>query len=195
MVESERKIISDLNELDKIFKPELTGEQISDKFLMPVPGDNGKVVRLQYIIGKDGALGIVDKVKNPKFKGVNQEAEFMNIEELTPPDYTSSGIIKRMGLSESMKNSLKRLMNTKGWKPTDLPGKVVHITASWWTKAPIEKRSKDKNGKYIKCKDCAGAGCINCDGTGYQSPAVFNCTARDDLMKAVTGNKGSGDEF
>lgn len=195
MVESERKIISDLNELDRIFKPELTGESISDKFVMPVPESNGKVVRIQYIIGKDGSLGVVDKVKNPAFKGPAQEAEFMNVEELVPPDFVSNGIIKRMGLSESMKNSLKRLMNTKVWKPTDLPGKVIHITATYWYKATVEKRSRDKNDKYIKCKDCGGKGCINCDGSGFQSPVVFNCSSRDDLMKAVSGAGKKGDEF
>lgn len=191
MVESERKIISDLNELDKIFKPDLTGEQISDKFIMPIPGDNGKVVRLQYIIGKDGSLGVVDKVKNPKFKGTNQEADFMNVEELSPPDFASNGIIKRMGLGESMKNSLKRMMNTKVWKPTDLPGKVVHITATWWSAAPMDRRDPK-----VKCKQCNGAGCKTCGNMGIQPPAVFNCTARDDLMKVVSGaEKKGGDEF
>lgn len=181
-----------MNELESIFKPSITGETIQDKFVMPEPGDNGKVIMFQYIQGKDGSLGIIDRVKNPKFKG--ESADFMNVEELIPPNYTSSGIIKRMGLGESMKNAIKRMMNSRGWKPTDLPGKVVHITASYWSEAPMEKRSRDKNGKYVVCKICNGSGCKTCGNTGIQSPVVFNCQARDDLMKPEVGKSGK-DEF
>lgn len=186
MAESERNTINDADELEKLFKPEITGGVISDKFEMPKPDTDGKVVRFLYIKGKDGKLGVVDKVKNPKFKG-DGEAEFMRVEEIG-----KEGLEKTLGLSESMKNGLRRVMNEEHWKAVDIPGKVVHITANWWFNATVDKRDA-KN----KCVECKGTGCKFCSMTGLMPPVVFNVRARHDLMSVVGKNDGvkKGDEF
>lgn len=167
---SQREVISDENELENLFKPEITEGRISDKLDMPTPGDEGVVVRVLYTKGVDGKLGIIDRVYNSKFK--NGVAEFMTVEKVDSP-----GIQLKMGVGESIKNSFRRMMNDEKWKVKDLPNKVVHITASFWKKAPISARNP-----RVKCKVCKGAGCDDCDGSGLQSPVVFNAIARHDIM-------------
>jgi hypothetical protein len=186
MVQSVSKLISDAEELEKLFRPDITGGEISDKLQMPTPESEGIVVRLKYLTTKEGKLAVVDQVQNPKFKG--GIAEFMNVEVVG-----KEGIDKRLNLSESVKNALRRTMNDNQWKVVDLPGKVVQITANYWSNSPRDKR--DAN---VKCVRCGGVGCKFCGFVGLQPGVVFNIHARNDLMSptnAVTGKNDGRNEF
>lgn len=194
MVESERLAIKDSEELEKLFRgegaeDEIKGGKISPKLTMPLPGDSGIDVRILYIKNKDGTVaGVVDRVKNAKFNNPEGEADFMNVEL-----YQNPGIELRMGLSESLKASLRRMMNDEvpRWKVVELPGKVIHITASYWTNAPANKR-----GMSVVCRGCGGKGCKVCNNTGIQlHPIVFNCTPRKDLVAPVVTAAAKSDTF
>lgn len=174
MVESEKIVIANDADLEAIFKPDITGGTISDKLIMPRPGDGGKCIRFLYA-GKDanGQLGVINVVKNDKFtKG--GKGFFMNVEEID-----HEGIQLQMGLGESTLNSIKRMCNSNGWKIADLPGKVAMITANYYDK--------------IKCSKCSGKGCAACENTGKST--VFNVQARLDLMQPTAGAKKTGNEF
>ncbi len=163
MVESPKEIVSDEAKLDEIFGTDkITGGTIADKVVMPRPGDEGIIVRFLYTKAKDGTLGVINIVKNEKFK--DGSGEFLNVEL-----YNKPGIEYQMGLGKSMKNAIVRMNNTNGWKLTDLPGKVGHITANYYPK--------------IKCNRCNGRGCAFCGNTGNST--VFNVRARLDLMSAT----------
>lgn len=177
-----KTVISKAEDLEAIFKPEITEGSIDDKLVMPRPGDEGEIVRILYAKSPDGTLGLINVVNNAKFKG--GRGEFMSVEKFSNP-----GVPLQMGLGESLKTSIKRMCNTNGWKIADLPGKVIHITANWYSSSE----------KGIYCNDCRGSGvlsgvkCKKCDGTG--KTIVFNTRARLDLMQATPGIKGKVDEF
>ncbi len=162
MVESPRVIVSDEEALSKILGEGVTGETIEDKLVMPRPGDKGIVVRFHYVKDKDGTLGIIKIVKNEKF--TTGEGKFFNVELVDNP-----GVMYQMGAGKSAGISVKRMCNTNGWKLTDLPGKIAHITANYYPK--------------VKCSKCNGRGCVACENTGNST--VFNIRARLDLMSAV----------
>jgi len=173
MVESQKTVITNDADLEAIFKPEITGGTISDKLVMPRPGDGGKTIRFLYTKGPNQELGVVNVVTNDKFKN-GGKGFFMNVEEIDQP-----GIELQMGLGESLLNSIKRMCNSNGWKISDLPGKTAMITANYYDK--------------IKCSKCNGAGCIACEKTGKST--VFNVQARLDLMQPTAGAKKTGNEF
>lgn len=185
---SKRTIISDANELESIFKPEITDGVISDKLKMPTPGDGGLVVRVLYTKTKDGTMGIIDKVENPKFKG--GVAEFLTVEKYDATKNAWTGIEQKIGVSESIKNSFRRMMNDEGWKVVDIPGKPILITASYWETAPMKSRDPK-----VKCTFCGGIGCKACNMTGLQSPVVFNSRAYKDMAGIVTAKGQKKDEF
>lgn len=176
MAKSDRTIVSSVEDLEKIFKPEITGGYIADRITMPRPGDGGKAVLILHSKGEDGQLGVVHIVRNEKMK--TGEASFMSVAEYDHPE-----VEMQMGLGESLKNSIKRMCNSEGWKISDLPGKIVHITANYYTgeKAP-------------KCSQCHGIGCAACENTGNST--VFNVRARHDLMSPTGSTKKKvADEF
>ncbi len=172
MVESPKETVADEAKLNEIFGADkITDGTIADKIVMPRPGDKGVVVRFLYAKAKDGTLGVVNVVKNEKFK--DGYGEFLNVEL-----YDKPGIEYQMGLGKSMKNAIVRMSITNKWKLTDLPGKIAHITANYYPK--------------IKCNKCNGRGCAACENTGNST--VFNVRARLDLMSVVS-KSDKRDEF
>lgn len=172
MVESLKEIISDEAKLNEIFgADDIKGGTIADKLEMPRPGDEGVVVRFLYTKGRDGSLGVINVVKNEKFK--DGSGEFLTVEK-----YDNPGVEYQVGLGKSIKNAIVRMNNSNGWKLTDLPGKIGHITANYYPK--------------IKCNKCNGRGCPACENTGNST--VFNVRARLDLM-STTKNVKRTDEF
>ena len=169
---TENIVVNSAEDLNKIFGHDETRKSIADKFVMPRPGDGGKAVRILYTKNSDNSLGVVSIVKNDKFK--DGQGIFMNVADVEQPE-----IELQMSLSKSMFNSIDRMCNSEGWKLTDLPNKVIHITANWYPK--------------IKCNQCNGLGCDKCDGTGNST--VFNVRARHDLMSATGAAKKKADEF
>lgn len=173
MAQSENRAISSLEELNDVFKHDETRKSISDKLVMPRPGDGGKAVLILNSKGDDGSIGPIKVVKNSKFKDGN--GIFMTVAEVEHP-----GVELQMGLGESLKNSIDRMCNTEKWTLAELPGKIIHITANYYPK--------------IKCSKCNGIGCAACEKTGDST--VFNARARHDLMSPTKSTKGKvADEF
>jgi len=164
--------MSDREALDKILgdKP-VTGGTISDKLVMPRPGDKGVIVVFLYNKELDGTLKVIKIVKNDKF--TTGEGGFFNVGLLDNP-----GIEYQVGVGKSMGNAIQRMLNTNKWQIEDLPGKIAHITANYYDKIP--------------CSKCNGRGCSACEHTGKST--VFNVRARLDLM-SVTSNVKKTDEF
>lgn len=176
MAKSENKVISSEEDLEKLFKPEITGGYIADKLVMPRPGDGGKALLILNSKDDDGTLGPIKNVKNSKFRDGN--GLFMAVAEYDHPE-----IELQMGLGESLKNSIKRMCNSEGWKLVELPGKIVHITANYYTAVGA-----------AKCNKCGGKGCAACENTGNST--VFNIRARHDLMSPTGSTKKKvADEF
>lgn len=167
MAQSENKIVTDLNELNTIFEHDEKRQSIQDKLVMPIPGDKGKIVRFLVFKGDNGSYGPIKVVKNDKFNAGS--GVFMNVEELSNP-----GVELQMSLGISLKGAIDRMCNTQKWTLTDLPGKIVHITANYYT-------AKDAP----KCSKCGGRGCPACGNTGNST--VFNVRPRIDLMSATAG--------
>lgn len=172
MVKSENKIVSSSAELDSIFEHDATRKSIADKLVMPRPASDGKIITILHSKGDDGSLGLVKIVNNPKFRDGN--GIFMTVEE-----YDHPGVELQMGLGKSLKQSLDRMCNTEGFPLDQLPGKIVHITANYYTteNAP-------------KCSKCNGRGCEACESTGYST--VFNVRLRKDLMNPTKVAKSAG---
>lgn len=164
---SKRTIVSSADELESIFRPEIKSGVIPDKLKMPVPGGEGIIIRVLYTKTKDGTMGIIDRVENPKFKG--GVADFLTVEKYNDTKGVWTGIEQKIFISESIKNSFRRLMNSERWEVVDIPGKPVYITASYWKTAPMKNRDPK-----VKCIFCSGTGCKTCNMSGLQSPVVFN---------------------
>jgi len=175
MVQSETTGIKSQEDFDKLLKTEITGGYISDKFIMPRPNDGGKVVRILWSKDNKGELCPMKVVKNSKFKDGN--GVFMTVAEIDQPE-----VELQMGVGESIKNAVKRMLNSEGWNINDLPDKIVHITANYYT-----------SERAAKCSKCHGKGCVACENTGYST--VFNMKARRDLMSPTKQTKKVADEF
>jgi hypothetical protein len=80
---------------------------------------------------------------------------------------------------------IDRELTARNLTIVDLPGKIMTITADYWTSAPIKKRAKE-------CPECNGRGCSFCvvtgdgeDGgicTGLCPPTRYDAVIRDDLV-------------
>ena len=174
MAKSDRTVVSSAEDLEKLFQHDETRKSIADKLVMPRPNDGGKAVTILYSKGDDGQPGVVHVVKNEKFESGGQGV-FMMVAEVEHPE-----VELQMGVNKSLFNSFDRLCNSEGWKLTELPGKIVHITANYYPK--------------IKCNKCNGRGCAACENTGNST--VFNVRARHDLMTPTKNVKGKvADEF
>lgn len=159
---------------------------------MPTPEQKAGVT-VRFLWSKDASRNpvLVEQVTNPKFKGDKKTAYFMAVEELDNP-----GVERRVGLSSSLYASLVRVTNNEEMRLEDIIGKVVTITANYWTSAPLAKRDKNR-----KCVKCLGKGCSFCTVTGtdedagritgLQPPTVFDSTIRHDLMSAGVKSGGS----
>lgn len=178
MVKSDTKVIASAAELEGLFEHDETRKSIADKFIMPRPNDGGKAVTILHSKGLDGSLGVVSVVKNEKFTNSEGQGIFMMVADVNQPE-----VEQQMGLSKSMFNSIDRLCNSEGWKLAELPGKIIHITANYYTAVGA-----------AKCNKCNGRGCAACENTGNST--VFNVRARHDLMSPTRSTKKKvADEF
>lgn len=176
MVQSETSAIKSQEDFDRLLKTEITGGYISDKFVMPRPNDGGKIVTIKWSKDNKGELCPMKVVKNSKFRDGN--GVFMIVSEIEHPD-----VELQMGVGESIKSSIKRMLNEEKWNINDLPGKVVHITANYYTAEGAPK-----------CSKCSGKGCVACENTGNST--VFNMKARGDIMSPTSQTKKKvADEF
>jgi len=179
MVKGQTKAITTEEELGKLFAPDITGGYIADKFVTPIPGDGGKAIIILNSKDDNGELCVVKNVKNPGFE--SEEANFMTVAEYEHPE-----VELQLGVNKSIANAVKRMCTSEEWKFNDLPGKIVHITANWYTKVRCSGVDK-KIG-------CLGKNCPKCNGSGYSK--VFNLRARKDLMSPSKQTKGKvADEF
>ncbi len=173
MAKGETQVISSKEEIEKLFEHDETRKVILPKLQTPVPNDGGKDIIILYSKDDNGNPGLLYKVKHEKMN--TGEALFMTVAE-----YEHQEVPLQMGVNKSVFNSLDRLCNSKGWLLTELPGKILHMTASAYSKYP--------------CRECNGKGCDSCGGSGKSK--VFNFTARDDLMTPSKQTKGKvADEF
>ncbi len=163
---SENKAVSSLSELNELFKHDESRKVIMGKLVMPRPGDGGKTLLILNSQGDDGTVGPVKVVKNSKFKDGN--GIFMTVAE-----HKHLETSLQMGLGKSLFNAFDRMCNTEGFTLADLPGKIVQLTANYYT-APDAP----------KCSNCMGRGCNKCEGTGNST--VFSVQLRRDLMESPT---------
>lgn len=172
---SETTIISDINDLNKIFGHDITRKGIKPKFIMPKIGGKPKTIRILHSKDASGNLGVIYTVKNEKMN--TGTAIFMTVE-----DYENPGTEFIMGVGKSLFNNFDALCNENKITLADLPGKIVQISASPY--------------KEYVCKSCNGAkgGCQDCGFTGHST--VFNLTMRNDLMSTTKNvKKITNDEF
>ncbi len=187
---------SDADELDKLF--DMTDEKrakiagIKKRVKMPDPEKKGdsRTVRVLYYKGNDGRTDYYKKVSGEKFKS---PAIFLNVEELDAP-----GIEEDLQVPKTLYQSITRELSNRGLTIVDIPGKILSVTADYWTSAPRAKRSR-------QCFKCKGRGCEFCmvTGTGIDSgvstgmcpPTRYDAVIREDLMsgKMVSGKKVAGE--
>jgi hypothetical protein len=151
----------------------------SDRLYMPEPDIEGDslTVRILYYKDKNGQDSYYKRVTGEKFK---TPAIFMNVEEVGVP-----GIEKDLQIPKMLYQCIERELTARNLTIVDLPGKMMTITADYWTSAPIKKRSKE-------CPKCNGRGCNFCvvtgDGqdagiiTGLRPPTRYDAVIRDDLV-------------
>lgn len=178
---------SDVEDLDKLFdmdeekKAKMAG--IKNRVKMPNPDVKGDslTVRVLYY-NQNGQAQAYKKVSGIEFK---TPAIYLNVEEISAP-----GIQKDMQTPKTLYQSINRELFNRGLKFSDLPGKVMTVTADYWYSAPSGKRSKP-------CPKCAGRGCEFCTvtgsgvdagiATGKRPPTRYDATFRDDLMGVGAG--------
>lgn len=190
---AENEYGSNVEELDELFdmdeekKKKMAG--IKNRLKMPnpdVPGDTRTIRALYY--QNNGQTSAYKKVSGDKFK---TPAIFLNVEEVNAP-----GIQKDMQCPKTLYQSITRELTNRGLKFKDLPGKVMTVTADYWTSAPKSKRS-------IVCPKCQGKGCDFCTVTGSgedagvmtgkRPPVRYDAIFRDDLMSTTaTATKKAG---
>lgn len=187
---------SDVDELNTMFgmteekRQKIAG--IKNRAKMPDPAKKGDIltVKALYYKDKNGKADYYKKVTGEKFK---TPAIFINVEELDAP-----GIEKDLQVPKTLYQSIDRELSNRGFTFVDLPGKVMTITADYWTSAPRAKRSN-------QCPKCKGKGCDFCvvTGTGQDAgvatglcpPTRYDAVFRDDIMSgktAATGKKVAG---
>lgn len=187
---------SDADELNKLFdmtedkRAKIAG--IKKRVKMPDPEKKGDTrnVRVLYYKGADGKADYYKRVSGDKFK---TPAIFLNVEELDAP-----GIEEDLQVPKTLYQCIDRELSNRGLTIVDLPGKILSVTADYWTSAPRAKRSK-------QCPKCRGKGCDFCTvtGTGTDAgvvtgmcpPTRYDAVIREDLMggKMVSGKKVAGE--
>lgn len=185
MVENEYG--SDVEDLDSLFemdeakKKKIAG--IKNRVKMPNPDIKGDSITVRVLFyNVNGQAEAYKKVSGDEFK---TPAIFLNVEEISAP-----GIQKDMQTPKTLYQSITRELTNRSMKFTDLPGKVMSVTADYWYSAPSKKRSKT-------CPKCAGKGCDFCTvtgsgidagmATGKRPPTRYDAVFRDDLMGAGAG--------
>jgi hypothetical protein len=182
---------SDAEELNTLFgmtedkRAKIAG--IKNRVKMPDPTKKGDTVTVvvRYYKTKDGKVNYYKKVTGAKFK---TPAIFLNVEEVEAP-----GIEKDLQMPKTLFQSVDRELSNRGLTITDLPGKVMTITADYWTSAPRSKRSNP-------CPKCKGKGCDFCVvsgsgqdagvATGLCPPTRYDAVFRDDIMSGKTAVAG-----
>jgi hypothetical protein len=186
MADVESVFSSDSKELESIFgmddekREKVAG--IRHRIRMPDPAkENDSVtVRVLYYQKPDGTVQLYKTVKGEKFRST---AVFLNVEDVNMP-----GVQKDLSLSKTLYQSIDRELYNRGLKWEDLPGKVLTITADYWTSAPRNKRS-------ATCMKCNGSGCDFCTvtgtgedagiKTGLNPPTRYDAVIRDDLSNVT----------
>jgi len=181
---------SDIKEINELFGVDSEKlERISGikrMARMPRPDVKGDklVVRVLYYKKKDGGMEILKTVSG---KGFRTTGVFLNVEEVDNP-----GVELDLRVSTSLWQGISRELYNRGEVNPDgtvkiesLPGRVLIITADYWTAAPLSKRSPNR-----LCSKCGGVGCDHCTVTGtgpdaglvtkLEPPTVYNVTFKDD---------------
>lgn len=178
---------SDVEDLDKLFdmdeekKAKMAG--IKNRIKMPNPDIKGDSITVRVLYyNQNGQAQAYKKVSGEKFK---TPAIYLNVEEISAP-----GVQLDMQTPKTLYQSINRELFNRGLKFSDLPGKVMTVTAGYWFSAPAGKRS-------MPCPKCAGKGCDFCmvtgsgqDAgmqTGKRPPTRYDAVFRDDLMGAGAG--------
>jgi len=182
---SSEQELDELFDMDEEKKLKIAG--IKDRLKMPDPSISGDRVtcRVLYYQNPDGTTQWYKKVSGEKFTNT---AVFLNVEDVEQP-----GIEKDLSVGKTLYQSLTREVTNRGMKMSELPGKVLIITAGYWTSAPKSKRSN-------VCPNCNGQGCAFCTvsgngedagkSTGYAPPTRFDCVIKNDMN--VGGKKKDG---
>ena len=184
---------SSQEELDKIFDMNAEKrEKIADirgRIGMPNPDKPGDAVNVRVLYYKKGDENdLFKKVSGEKFTNT---AVFLNVEEVEQP-----GIEKDLGLSKTLYQGIDRELTNRGLAWKDLPGKILTMTADYWTSAPIIKRGNRT------CPKCSGAGCAFCtvsgngddagSKTGYAPPTRYDAVIRDNMAGINQGKSEGG---
>jgi hypothetical protein len=168
-----------LDVLVKILNKYIKDSSQLDRIRLPNPDieEDSITVRVRYYKDKNGQVNYYKKVTGEKFK---TPAIFLNAEEVGVP-----GIEKDLQVPKTLYQCIDRELTARNLTIVDLPGKIMTITADYWTSAPIKKRAKE-------CPECNGRGCSFCvvtgdgeDGgicTGLCPPTRYDAVIRDDLV-------------
>ncbi|MGA3168636.1 MAG: hypothetical protein ABSF14_21245 [Terriglobia bacterium] len=171
-----------VNVLKNILNSYIEDSSQSNRIQMPDPAIEGDSITVRILFYKniDGKIDYFKKITGEKFK---TPAIFLNIEEVGVP-----GVEKDMQVPKTLYQSIDKELTNRNLTFVDLPGRILTITADYWTDAPIKRRTKE-------CPKCKGKGCKFCvvtgDGedsgicTGLRPPTRYDAVFRDDLMNTI----------